>query len=64
MLWRKRDTEGETERETETQVNDLLASGATSKRTRGYALTFGGTEGLMLVRREWFDTVSKGMVQC
>ena len=32
----------------ETQVNELLDSGVTSNRTRGYALTFGGTEGSML----------------
>jgi len=54
--------ERETERETETQVNYLLVSGVTSKRNRGYALTFGGTEGSMLGRREWFDVVTKGMV--
>ena len=56
--------ERERERETETQVNGSLASGVTSKLTRGYTLTFGGTEGVMLVRREWFDAVSKGMVLC
>ena len=32
---------------------------AYSFTTRGHALTFGGTEGLMLVRREWFNAVSK-----
>ena len=26
--------------------------------------TFGGTDGLMLGRREWFDAGSKGMVRC
>ena len=44
------------------KVNDLLASRATSKRTRGYVLTFGGSEGLMQVRKGWFDGESKGMV--
>ena len=47
----------------ETQVKDLLASEVTIKG-RGYALTFGGTEGLMVVRRELFNAVSKGMVRC
>ena len=46
----------------ETQVNELLDSGVTSNRTRGYALTFGGTEGSMLGRRGWFDALTKGMV--
>ena len=61
---RERETERWRETQTETQVNDLLASEVTSKRTRGYALTFGGTEGSTLVRREWFDAVAKGMVRC
>ena len=54
--------DGEMERRAETRVNGSLASGVTSKRTRGYALTFGGTEGSMLVRREWCNAVTKGMI--
>jgi hypothetical protein len=50
------------ERETETRVKDLLASGVPPKRSRDYVFTFGGTEGSMLGRRGWFDAVSKGMV--
>ena len=62
--WREGEMESRTEREreTDTRVKDLLASGVTSKRTRGYTLTFGGTEGSILGRREWFDAVSKGFV--
>ena len=32
------------------------------KLTRGSRLTCGGTEGPIRVRREWFDALSKGMV--
>ncbi len=46
------------------RVKDLLASGVPPKGLEARALTFGGTEGSMLVRRGWFDAVSKGMVQC
>ena len=52
--------EREKERETETRVIDLLDSGVTPKRTRGYAFTFGGTDGLKLGRRVWFDAGLKG----
>jgi uncharacterized protein HemY len=31
--------------------------------TRGYALTFGGTAGLLLVRKEWFAVVTKCMIR-
>ena len=30
--------------------------------TKGYELTFGGTEGSMLGRRGWFDALTKSMV--
>ena len=40
---------------------EVLASGVPPKG-RGYTLTFGGTEGLMMARRVWFDAVSNGMV--
>jgi hypothetical protein len=30
--------------------------------TRGYGLTFGGTDGSILGRKGWFDAFSKGMV--
>ena len=57
---------------------DPLTEGETIKRSwlleylqkdnllqlEGHAFTFGGTEGSMLVRRGWFDAVSKGMVRC
>ena len=57
----ERGRDGEMEREMETQVNDLLASGVPPKGLdRGYALSFGGTEGLMLGRRGWFNAVTKG----
>jgi hypothetical protein len=43
----------------------------TENRLKARAFTFGGTEGLMLGRRGWFDAVTKrfdagkkGMVQC
>ena len=42
------------------RVKEVLASGVTSKRTRGYALTFGGTDGSMLGRSVWFNAESKG----
>ena len=42
---------------------EVLASGVPPKG-RGSALTFGGTEGLMLGRRGWFDALTKGMVWC
>ena len=41
------------------QVEEILASWSTSKRTRGYAFTFGGTDGFMLGRKGWFDAVLK-----
>jgi hypothetical protein len=59
-MWELSITDGYTDRD---RVKDLLASGVPPKG-RGYTLTFGGTEGSMMVRREWFDAVSKGMVRC
>ena len=58
---RDRDTHGRSKRETETQVKDLLASGVPPKGLEA-RVNFGGNKGSMLVRREWFDAVSKGMV--
>ena len=55
-------TDGRRDREMDTQVKDLLASRVPPKGN--FALTFGGTEGLMLGRRGWFDALSKSMVRC
>ena len=54
--------DGETDRQTETRVKDLLASGVPPKGLETRAFTFGGTEGSMLGRRGWFDALTKGMV--
>ena len=40
------------------RVKEFLASGVPPKRLEAYTLTFGGTEGLALVRRRWFDARS------
>ena len=54
-------TDGETDRD---RVKEVLASGVPPKGLEARALTFGGTEGSMLVRRGWFDAVSMGIVRC
>ena len=51
----RRREDGETERETETQVNVLLALGVPQKILAATRFSFGGTNGLMLGRRGWFD---------
>ena len=48
-----------TERQTDTRVKDLLASGVPPKGLEARAFTFGGTEGSMLGRRGWFNAVAK-----
>ena len=63
-LRRERRREKRRERQRHELMTSWLLEYNTSKRTRGYALTFGCTEGSMLVRREWFDAMSKGMVRC
>ena len=54
------ETERRRDRETDTRVKDLLASGVPPKGLEARALTFGGTEGSMLGRRGWFDARSYG----
>ncbi len=41
------------------RVKEVLASGVPPKGLEARAFTFGGTEGLMLGRRVWFDALSK-----
>ena len=64
--WRDRGREGRRDGRRHRQRHELKRSWLLEylQKDRGYELTFGGTEGSMLVRREWFDAVSKGMVQC
>ena len=52
---------GRTHRHTETRVKEVLASGVPPKGLEVRALTFGGTEGSVRVRRGWFGDLSKGM---
>ena len=56
--------EGERDGERHRRRHKLMTSWILEylQKDRGYVLTFGGTEGSMLVRREWFDAVSNGMV--
>ncbi len=64
-------TDRQTDRQTDTRVKEVLASGVPPKGLEARAFTFGGTEGSMLGRRGWFnavkkrfDAVKKGMIRC